>query len=174
MIDQIRICLHTLTTGGHRGGRRVVIVDPAEAMNPFTANALLKLLGTHHPRNNPAVSSSPKATAADHPQPLPQTWTFPDPSPPGGAALASGTPSFCWGRCPAGAFCGGMPLAAPTNAGRKGGVATAGVSLPIFLSFPAGQRCALPVNGSLAQVRSRRWLQVSTYRPWWAGSGAGG
>jgi DNA polymerase III subunit delta' len=43
-IDQIRALQPALTVTAHRGGRRVVIVDPAEAMNVFTANALLKLL----------------------------------------------------------------------------------------------------------------------------------
>jgi DNA polymerase III subunit delta' len=43
-IDQIRELQPALTITAHRGGRRVVIVDPAEAMNVFTANALLKLL----------------------------------------------------------------------------------------------------------------------------------
>ncbi|MBL8447281.1 MAG: DNA polymerase III subunit delta' [Zoogloeaceae bacterium] len=43
-IEQVRALTPILTVTAHRGGRRVVIVDPAEAMNPFTANALLKLL----------------------------------------------------------------------------------------------------------------------------------
>jgi DNA polymerase-3 subunit delta' len=43
-IDQIRALQPALTLTAHRGGRRAVIVDPAEAMNLFTANALLKLL----------------------------------------------------------------------------------------------------------------------------------
>lgn len=43
-IDQIRELQPALTITAHRGGRRVVIVDPVEAMNVFTANALLKLL----------------------------------------------------------------------------------------------------------------------------------
>src|SRR5574338_565291 len=43
-IDQVRELQPALTVTAHRGGRRVVIVDPAEAMNVFTANALLKLL----------------------------------------------------------------------------------------------------------------------------------
>jgi DNA polymerase-3 subunit delta' len=30
--------------GGHRGGARVCLIDPAEAMNPVTANSLLKIL----------------------------------------------------------------------------------------------------------------------------------
>lgn len=43
-IDQVRALTPVLAVSAHRGGRRVIIVDPAEAMNPFTANALLKLL----------------------------------------------------------------------------------------------------------------------------------
>ena len=39
----MRALQEALTMTAHRG-RRVVIVDPAEAMNTFTANALLKLL----------------------------------------------------------------------------------------------------------------------------------
>ncbi|KAB2970659.1 DNA polymerase III subunit delta' [Zoogloea sp.] len=121
VIDQIRDLQHALTTGGHRGGQRVVIVDPPEAMNPFTANALLKLL--EEPTTNAQfllVSSSPKRL-------LPtirsrcQTWTFPRPPadqahrwlearklPEAEALLA---------------FCGGMPLAAADMA--EGGVGAA-------------------------------------------------
>ncbi|MDR1064432.1 MAG: DNA polymerase III subunit delta' [Azoarcus sp.] len=44
VIGQVRAAQEALTLTSHRGGRRALIVDPAEAMNPFTANALLKLL----------------------------------------------------------------------------------------------------------------------------------
>ena len=44
VIDQVRALQRALSVTAHHGGRRVVIVDPVEAMNPFTANALLKLL----------------------------------------------------------------------------------------------------------------------------------
>src|SRR5690606_16846029 len=44
VIDQIRDVQEALTVTGHQSARRVVIVDPADAMNAFTANALLKLL----------------------------------------------------------------------------------------------------------------------------------
>lgn len=43
-IEQIRDLQAALSITGHHGARRVVVIDPAEAMNPFTANALLKLL----------------------------------------------------------------------------------------------------------------------------------
>lgn len=46
LIDQIRQVQASLEVGagGHAGGRRVVLIDPAEAMNIAAANALLKSL----------------------------------------------------------------------------------------------------------------------------------
>jgi DNA polymerase-3 subunit delta' len=44
VIEQIRDLQDALAVTGHQSSRRVIVVDPAEAMNPFTANALLKLL----------------------------------------------------------------------------------------------------------------------------------
>jgi len=43
-IDQIRALTQALSVSSHRGGLRVVILYPAQAMNVFTANALLKIL----------------------------------------------------------------------------------------------------------------------------------
>jgi DNA polymerase III subunit delta' len=43
-IEQIRELQDLLAVGTHRGGRRVVLIRPAEAMNTATANALLKSL----------------------------------------------------------------------------------------------------------------------------------
>ncbi|GAA5182868.1 DNA polymerase III subunit delta' [Niveibacterium umoris] len=43
-VEQIRQLQEALTKKGHRDERRVVLVDPAEAMNAVTANGLLKLL----------------------------------------------------------------------------------------------------------------------------------
>ena len=43
-IEQIRALQSVLGVGTHRGGRRVVVIRPAEAMNSATANALLKSL----------------------------------------------------------------------------------------------------------------------------------
>jgi DNA polymerase-3 subunit delta' len=43
-IGQIQSLIHSTVIGSHRGGRRVIVIYPAEAMNTFTANALLKLL----------------------------------------------------------------------------------------------------------------------------------
>lgn len=44
VIEQIRRLQNALMVTGHQSSRRVVVVEPADAMNPYTANALLKLL----------------------------------------------------------------------------------------------------------------------------------
>jgi DNA polymerase-3 subunit delta' len=49
-IDQIRELQTFLSIGSHRGGLRIVLVRPAEAMNSATANALLKSLEEPGPR----------------------------------------------------------------------------------------------------------------------------
>ncbi|MFM1987907.1 MAG: polymerase subunit delta [Pseudomonadota bacterium] len=43
-IGQVRGLSDFLVVGGHRGGRRVVLIDPADAMNTESSNALLKTL----------------------------------------------------------------------------------------------------------------------------------
>ncbi|HYF60790.1 MAG TPA: AAA family ATPase [Burkholderiaceae bacterium] len=43
-VEQARALGDFLVVGAHRGGRRVVVVDPADAMNAVTANAMLKTL----------------------------------------------------------------------------------------------------------------------------------
>ncbi len=43
-IEQIRALEDFVFVGGHRKGARVVVIDPAEAMNAAAANALLKIL----------------------------------------------------------------------------------------------------------------------------------
>ncbi|WP_018992356.1 DNA polymerase III subunit delta' [Aromatoleum toluclasticum] len=43
-IEQIRDVQEALAVTGHQSSRRLIVIDPAEAMNAFTANALLKLL----------------------------------------------------------------------------------------------------------------------------------
>ncbi|HMN80513.1 MAG TPA: DNA polymerase III subunit delta' [Burkholderiaceae bacterium] len=48
-IDQIRALGDFLSVGGHRGGRRVVLLDPADALNTIAANALLKSLEEPQP-----------------------------------------------------------------------------------------------------------------------------
>ncbi len=60
-IEQIRVLSDFLNVGSHRNGKRVVLIHPAESMNPGSANALLKsleepsagvifLLVSHQPR----------------------------------------------------------------------------------------------------------------------------
>ncbi|MFT3733475.1 MAG: DNA polymerase III subunit delta' [Rhodocyclaceae bacterium] len=44
VIDQVRGMQGLLEISGHQGGRRIVLIDPAEAMNVAAANALLKSL----------------------------------------------------------------------------------------------------------------------------------
>ena len=43
-VDAVRALSGFLSVAGHRGGRRVVLIDPAQAMNGVAANALLKSL----------------------------------------------------------------------------------------------------------------------------------
>lgn len=43
-VDAVRALAGFLAVAGHRGGRRVVLIDPAQAMNGVAANALLKSL----------------------------------------------------------------------------------------------------------------------------------
>jgi DNA polymerase-3 subunit delta' len=43
-VDQVRQLIEELTLTAHRGGAKVAIVEPAEAMTPPAANALLKTL----------------------------------------------------------------------------------------------------------------------------------
>lgn len=43
-IEQIRSLDSFLEVGGHRAGQRIIIIDPADAMNTIAANALLKRL----------------------------------------------------------------------------------------------------------------------------------
>ena len=79
LIDQIRELQSAVAVTGHHSAQRVVVLDPAEAMNTFTANALLKLL--EEPPQGCTfllVSSAPRRL-------LPtirsrcQQWTFPRP-----------------------------------------------------------------------------------------------
>lgn len=49
-IDQVRAVVETFTLTAHRGGAKVAIVEPAEAMTTAAANALLKTLEEPTPR----------------------------------------------------------------------------------------------------------------------------
>ncbi|ENO89582.1 DNA polymerase III subunit delta' [Thauera linaloolentis] len=118
LIEQIRELQSALSVTGHHSARRVVVLDPAEAMNVFTANALLKML-----EEPPAgcvfllVSSAPRRL-------LPtirsrcQQWPF---SRPGAAALAQWQAGASPSMQALLAIGGGMPLAAERMAQRGGG-----------------------------------------------------
>lgn len=117
VIEQVRDVQKALAVTGHQSSRRVVVVDPAEAMNPFTANALLKLL--EEPPQACVfilVSSAPRRL-------LPtirsrcQQWAFGRPS---GEALAAYSDQADAGRRALLALNGGMPLAAERAAERGG------------------------------------------------------
>lgn len=43
-IEQIRAIAGFVNIGTHRAGRKIILIEPAEAMNPVAANALLKTL----------------------------------------------------------------------------------------------------------------------------------
>ena len=51
-IGQIQALIKGSAIGSHRQGRRVTLIYPAESMNVFTANALLKLLEEPPPENH--------------------------------------------------------------------------------------------------------------------------
>jgi DNA polymerase-3 subunit delta' len=119
VVDQIRALREQLSVTAHQSSLRVVLIDPAEAMNMNTANALLKLL-----EEPPAgslfllVSSAPRRL-------LPtirsrcQQWDFPRPDP----TLAGQwlTEAAGEGASPLLDLTGGMPVAAArlaTQAGR--------------------------------------------------------
>ena len=117
VIDQIRELQSALSVTGHHSARRVVLIDPAEAMNVFTANALLKLL------EEPSAGCVFVLVSSEPRRLLPtirsrcQQWAF---SRPDDGALAH------W-RSQAGkevsallGVCGGMPLAAERLAAAGG------------------------------------------------------
>jgi len=49
-VDQVRSLANFINVSSHRGGSKVVLVHPAEALNPNAANALLKGLEEPPPR----------------------------------------------------------------------------------------------------------------------------
>jgi DNA polymerase-3 subunit delta' len=108
-LDQIRELQAALSVTGHHGTRRVVLLDPAEAMNGVTANALLKLL--EEPPEGCVfvlVSSSPR-TLLPTIRSRCQQWHFGRPDE---AALARWATHADPGVRAMLALGGGMPLAA--------------------------------------------------------------
>ncbi len=118
VIEQVREVQRALAVTGHQGGRRVVIVDPAEAMNVFTANALLKLLEEPPPECTFVLVSSAPRRLLPTIRSRCQQWSF---------ALPPEETTQAWlrGRDDAHralfALCGGVPLAAERMAGQGWG-----------------------------------------------------
>ncbi len=143
VIDQIRDVQEALTVTGHQSARRVIIVDPADAMNAFTANALLKLL--EEPPTGcllMLVSSAPRRL-------LPtirsrcQQWAIARPSPELVAARGADAALL--------AVTGGLPLAAERLADRG-----AGEALKRFVR----DVCRLPESDPLALAAQwESWLR---------------
>lgn len=118
VIDQIRNLRDKLGVTAHQNGTRVVLIDPAEAMNTNTANALLKLL-----EEPPAETLFLLITSAPR-RLLPtirsrcQQWSFPRPD---GATAAHWLDARIGaGGGPLLALAGGMPLAAERLASKHG------------------------------------------------------
>lgn len=113
VIEQVRQLRDRLEVSAHQGGLRVVLIDPAEAMNKNTANALLKLLEEPPPETVfLLVSSAPRGL-------LPtirsrcQLWDFPRPDRAQTAQwLADHTGDQSVSADALLALCGGMPVAA--------------------------------------------------------------
>lgn len=115
LIEQVRELQAALTVTAHQGGRRVVIVEPAEAMNAFTANALLKLLEEPPPGCTFLLCCASPRRLLPTIRSRCQSWAI---APPDEAALCA------WGQgkapevCALMHACGGMPLAAERLAAR--------------------------------------------------------
>ncbi|AYH44755.1 DNA polymerase III subunit delta' [Azoarcus sp. DN11] len=133
-IEQIRDLQEALAVTGHQSSRRVIVVDPAEAMNAFTANALLKLL--EEPPEGCVfllVSSAPRRL-------LPtirsrcQQWSF---SRPAGEAVAQWLSASEAPPADLLALTGGMPLAAQRLA-RNGSDALLRRFVKDLAQLPAG------------------------------------
>ncbi len=113
-IDQVRALEDFLNIGTHRQGARVVILQPAEAMNLATANALLKML--EEPTSSTLfllVSHNPRRLL---PTIRSRCQTIPFPKPPAEQALAWLHSSRVTRAEELLAHAGGMPLAAAGEA----------------------------------------------------------
>lgn len=159
-VDQVRALDGFLSLRSHRGRRRIVLVHPAEAMNPNAANALLKaleepqpgahfILVSHRPaRLLPTIRSRCAAVPAGLPDPgLALAWL-----------QAQGVPQAeAWL-----AFTGGAPLQAVAYSGEAGG-AIAGMRNAVQardfdVMQAAGGREELE---ALAEVLQRRAIDVA-------------
>ncbi len=115
VIEQVRELQSALGVTAHQGNRRVVIVEPADAMNAFTANAVLKSLEEPPEGCTFLLCCSAPRMLLPTIRSRCQTWAI---SPPDESALrawAAGKPPELLALARAG---GGMPLAAERLAAR--------------------------------------------------------
>lgn len=110
VVDQIRTLRDSLGVTSHQNGMRVVLVDPAEAMNTNTANALLKLLEEPPPETLFLLVSSAPRRLLPTIRSRCQQWAFPRPDPAQIRDWLAHT--IGEGGAPLLALAGGMPLAA--------------------------------------------------------------
>jgi DNA polymerase III subunit delta' len=159
-VDQVRGLDGFLNLRSHRGRRRVVLVHPAEAMNPNAANALLKALEEPQPGAHFILVSHRPARLL--PTIRSRCAAVPLTVPEGGVALA-------WlkeqGAADAGAwlaFSGGAPLQALALAGDAGGAVARMLKALQTRDFgaleAAGGREELE---ALAEVLQRRAIDVA-------------
>lgn len=157
-IQQVRALADFVSVGSHRGGRKVVLVAPADALNTPAANALLKtleeppgntvfLLVTGHPDGLPATIRS-RCVAVGVPLPSPQDalrWL---------TSLPGADPELAHAAL---AAAGGAPLAAaalvePAQAAAHRSILQALAGLP--------ENSTLQAAESLAGGAARDWLPV--------------
>jgi len=110
VVDQIRALRDKLSVTAHQDGTRVVLIDPAEAMNTNTANALLKLLEEPPPDTLFLLISSAPRRLLPTIRSRCQQWPFPRPQAENAEAWLKEAAGE--GYTPLLALAGGMPLAA--------------------------------------------------------------
>lgn len=115
VIEQVRDLQSALGVTAHQGSRRVVIVEPAEAMNTFTANALLKSLEEPPQGCTFLLCSSAPRMLLPTIRSRCQTWAISPPDETALRAWATDKPPELLALARAG---GGMPLAAERLAAR--------------------------------------------------------
>ncbi len=116
-IEQIREVLAALELTSHRPGWRVVLIEPAEAMNVFTANALLKLLEEPPPQCVFVLLSTTPRRLLPTLRSRCRQWNFARPPQREIEAWAASAPA---GAADLLALCAGMPLAAERLAAAGG------------------------------------------------------
>jgi DNA polymerase-3 subunit delta' len=115
VIEQVRDLQAALGVTAHQGSGRVVIVEPAEAMNTFTANALLKSLEEPPQACTFVLCCSAPRMLLPTIRSRCQTWAISPPDETALRAWAAGKPPELLALAHAG---GGMPLAAERLAAR--------------------------------------------------------